>query len=50
MFVSFLGVWILPNMILARTQGGWPWPNFLMFLSVLWLIASALLLTVVTWM
>lgn len=50
MFLSFLGVWIVPNMIMARTQGGWPWPHFLLFLSVLWLIAAALLLAVVTWM
>jgi hypothetical protein len=49
-FLSFLGVWIVPNIIMARTQGGWPWSHFLLFLSVLWLIAAALLLTVVTWM
>lgn len=50
MFASFVGVWILPNVVLRLTQTGWPWPHFLLFLSVLWLLASAVLLAAVTWM
>lgn len=50
MLLSFAGVWILPNAVMRYTQSGWPWPHFLFFLSVLWVIAAALLLTVVTWM
>ncbi len=50
MLASFLGVWILPNLVMACTQGGWPWAHFLLFLSVLWLIATSVLLAAVTWM
>lgn len=48
MFLSFLGVWILPNIVMRITQSGWPWSHFLLFLSILWLIATAVLLGLVT--
>jgi hypothetical protein len=50
MFLSFLAVWILPNTIMAYTQSAWPWSHYLLFLSALWLISSAVLLAVVTWL
>ncbi len=50
MLASFLAVWILPNIVMALTQSGWPWAHFLLFLSVLWLIAAAVLLAAVSWM
>ncbi len=50
MLASFAGVWVLPNVIMTRMQSGWPWAQFLLLVSILWLIASAALLAVVTWM